>query len=93
MRRYDSTRSATVTLPATRLSVSSYVNLLVKTFIAYSTVKVVSLVGEVVSVEEFTHTMAFVYTINYDFDAVEEGEMACRKGDVVVSESKWPSRD
>ena len=43
--------------------------------------------------EELTHTMAFVYTINYDFDAVEEGEMACRKGDVVVSESKWPSRD
>ena len=32
--------------------------------------------------------MAFLYTINYDFDAVEGGEMSCRKGDVVISESE-----
>ena len=30
----------------------------------------------------------FVYTVNYAFDAVEEGEMSCKKGEVVISESE-----
>ena len=36
----------------------------------------------------FIMAATFLYVLNYDFNAEEEGEMSCMKGDMVVSDSE-----